>query len=1201
MSYRYHIFLLLFLTLWGIGAFCQGNIEFVENKGQWDSRVSFMGQAGNGAFFIHRNGFTVLQHNAEDVEMLHELYHLRTFKGKKLSRDLQLTLRSHAYRVSFVNANFKAIQVVPDKPLETYDNYFIGNDPSKWASHCRIFQGVTVSNIYPNVDVRYYSDAGVMKYDFIVHPGGNVSDIALKYEGADHLVMKNRDLVIGTSVGDNRELAPFTYQPTEEGRQQVDAKFSLKDNIVHFIVRDYDKSKTLVIDPALIFCSFTGSAADNWGFTATYGPDGSMFGGGIVFGQGFPVSPGAFQTAFGGGRLGGFGSGFDIGIIKLSSDGTKRLFATYLGGDGNDFPQSLITDPQGELIVAGRSDSPNFPGTLIGSGGSFDIILTKFNVNGTAIIGSTKIGGAGDDGANITAYGTGATSLQRNYGDEARSEVNLDGAGNIYLASCTQSDTFPIVNGFQTVKKGAQDGVVLKLTPDLSTLLFSTYLGGSGNDAAYVLSIDPLNSNIYVAGGTESADMPGTPPGASNPPGNIGPASHGSIDGFVSIISNNGSTLIKTAYIGTGAIDQIYGIQFDKSGFPYIMGQTMGTWTIVNATWSQPNGKQFICKLKPDLSAFVYATVFGKGLRDPDISPVAFLVDRCENVYLSGWGGIVNPAYPSAGVSGLPITAGAIKRTPDVQDGLGSDFYFFVLKKDASAQLYGSFFGQNGPLVDHVDGGTSRFDKNGVIYQAICANCNRQVPFPTTPGVWAPTNGAVNSGAQCNLAMVKIAFDLSGVRGHIQSSINGHVRDTTGCVPLTVDFRDTIQVAKSYDWNFGDGSAVQHTTAPTVSHTYNSTGVFQVMMIAIDSATCNIRDTSYLNIKVGDQKALIDFTPVKLNPCDQFKYRFDNVSVAPGSLPFAGQTFVWDFGDQTPRVPAGTESVFHTYASPGTYTVKLILSDDRYCNSPDSVVKTLRVAALVQAKFLTPPNGCAPYTAQFDNQSAGGEQFTWNFGDGTTSNDVNPSHLYQSTGTYTISLVAYDSATCNKIDSTSQTITVYGKPTADFTATPQPPVKNTPISFANLSSPDAIGFKWSFGDGDTLTTTTRDLVQHEYNVTGTFQACLIAFNPAGCADTACKTVTTLVVPAVDVPNAFTPLSGGINSVVYVRGYGIAKMKFSIYARWGEKVFETADKHIGWDGRFKGQMLPMDVYAYTLEVQFTNGTRTVKKGDITLIR
>jgi gliding motility-associated-like protein len=237
----------------------------------------------------------------------------------------------------------------------------------------------------------------------------------------------------------------------------------------------------------------------------------------------------------------------------------------------------------------------------------------------------------------------------------------------------------------------------------------------------------------------------------------------------------------------------------------------------------------------------------------------------------------------------------------------------------------------------------------------------------------------------------------------------------------------------------------------------------------------------------------------------------------------------------------------------------------------------------------------------FTNTSLAGQSFQWNFGDGATSTAINPTHLYSVPGTYVVSLVANDPGTCNLIDSITLTIVVADKPTADFSFAPDPPVENTPTTFTNLSSPDAIRFIWYFGDGDSLKTTSRLPVSHQYNATGTFNACLIAFNATGCPDSVCKPVSAIVIPAVDVPNAFTPLSGGINSVVFVKGFGITKLRFIIWNRWGQKVFETNDKNIGWDGKFNGAVQPMDVYAYTLEVEFFDGKHATKKGDLTLIR
>ncbi|MGI8600768.1 MAG: PKD domain-containing protein [Chitinophagaceae bacterium] len=1155
-----------------------------------------MGQVPGGAMFIHSKGYTVLQHNSQDLEELRAAMHGHIHGDESKAKGISKSIRSHAYNVEFLNANPAPI-VIADKALPGFSNYFIGNDPSKWATECRTFQGITVQNLYPSIDLRYYTDDGLLKYDLIVKPGADLSKVAMRYNGVEKLEIRNKILNVKTSVGDLQELEPFTYQSTEKGRKQVTNKYVIKNNIVRFDVKDYDKRSNLIIDPTWIFTSFAGgNPAANWGFTATYGPDGSMFGGGIVQGQGFPVSTGAIQSIFAGGD-------WDIGVIKLSADGSTRMYATYIGGRGIEQPHSLVVDQQGNLVIAGRTNSAEYPTTgavgTIGPGGGYDIVVTKLNATGTALIGSKKIGGTLNDGVNISTSRA-RSSLQYNYGDDGRSEVIVDAAGNIYLASSTQSGSsdpavgFPIVGGFQsTFGGGQQDGVLLKFPPDVSALTFSSFLGGSDNDAAYVLSLHPANGNIYVAGGTESGNFPGVN-GTS-----LYSSKQGGIDGFVSIVSNNGSSLIRSTFMGTSGMDQVFGIQFDRLGFPYVMGQTTGVWPIRNAAWSQTNGKQFIAKLEPNLSNFVYSTVFGSGGVMPDISPVAFLVDRCENVYVSGWGGpIEQGGFNLAGTSGLTATSDALiappRTSPSQTDG--KDFYFFVLKKNASEQLYGSFYGQFQGYTDHVDGGTSRFDANGVIYQAICANCGGG-SFPVTPGAWATSH----QSAQCNLAMVKIEFDLAGVRSAIQSIINGVPRDTAGCVPLTVNFRDTALNAVRYEWDFGDGSPMVTTTLPDTSHEYTAVGTYRVMLVAIDPNSCNLRDTSYLNIRVGDIQALPDFSFSKLEPCDSFRFRFDNQSIAPPTVPFQPNSFTWDFGDGSPLVVAGTNSVTHSYRSAGTYNVRLFLNDENYCNAPDSIVKQVRVAANVKAGFTLPPDGCEPFTTTFENTSEAGSRFIWTFGDGTTSTEVSPTHTF-SAGTYTIKLVAIDSATCNLIDSTSATLNVFAKPTAAFDiASPQPPPVNTAITFTNSSSADAVRFKWLFGDGDSLVTISRGPIEHEFNATNTFEVLLIAYNSNGCSDTARRLVTAIVEPAVDVPNAFTPLSGDINSVVIVRGYAIGKMKFIIWNRWGQKVFETENSKQGWDGRYKGAVQPMDVYVYTLEVEFTDGTKAVKKGDITLIR
>ncbi len=1219
------------------------NLEFVENKGQWDSLVRFRAEMTTGYFFLQRNGFTVLQHDTNDLKRIRRMLHgelpagvVPSASGKTVSfykpggsppaagynnggaagNGDPYLLHSHSYRVSFVGANDKVV-ISPEKITTSYSNYFVG-DRSQWRTQTRTYQGVVYKDIYPGIDLHYYSDAGLLKYDLVVHPGADPNQIVLRYQGQNKLSIKKGEVLVQTSVGTVKELEPRSYQLNTQGRVPVSCSYYMPDaNTIRFKVKDYSPDATLVIDPTEVFCSFTGSRSDNWGYTATYDNSGNFYVGGIVInytdfsGNEYLVTPGAFQSTFqgGDGSEGSYTGGvydFDVAIMKFNSSGSAVLFATYLGGSGDEQPHSMICDPQGDLIVTGRTTSPDFPTdnshtTNVG-GGSFDVFITKFNPTGTGIIGSMKIGGSGSDGVNYKPKYVlpldGTQQLRLSYGDDGRGEVILDAANNIYVATCTQSTDFPTTPGaFQMASGGGQDGVIIKTSPDARTLLGASYLGGSGTDAAFVLALDTINNNIYVGGGTMSNNFPGVGNGTV-----IGPSFAGTADGFVSIVSNDLTTLVKSSYFsgGTGSTSMVYGIEFDKSGFPYIMGTTTGSWTVTNAAFSQPNGRQFISKLQPDLSAYVYSTTFGKGDTYPDISPTAFLVDRCENVYVSGWGGGINQSekYNNSRTTGLPVTANALQKTTD-----GDDFYFFVLQKNAASQLYGSFFGQpNGNLGDHVDGGTSRFDKQGVIYQAICANCYGPAGiFPTTPGAIYRQNG---TGVQaCNEAAVKISFNFAGVSAGLKLSLQGR-GDSVGCTPLLVGMQDTVRNAKSYIWDFGDGSR-DTTTDYSLEHSYTNVGVYTVALVAIDSNSCNVADTVYKSVTVKNNPATLAFDISKLLPCTSFNYAFDNESThTPASPPFTPISFLWNFGDGSPQVSAGLGITDHSYNAPGPYTVSLILVDTNYCNYPDTLTRPFYVAQNVKADFTTPPFGCAPYTAVFNNTSIAGSKFYWDFGDGSgiDSVDVSPSHLYTVIGNYTIHLTAVDSNTCNIVSDTSITIDVQGKPKAGFTYSPIAPIANTPTVFSDASLPSPLAkYQWFFGDGTSETRPTPDTVVHQYERTDTFQVCLIVTNQSGCTDTTCQVVAALVNPLLDVPNAFTPGRFGENGIVKVVGFGITHLVFRIYNRWGQMVFESNDPNIGWDGTYKGTLQPMDVYGYTLEAQFFNGTRATKKGDITLIR
>lgn len=1197
-------------------------LMFTQNKGQWEGDFLYKTDFGGGAVFLKKNGFRFLLQNKEDKENLSKkvhghahaiqdtIIHLdpsggHSYKGTATAKssssnpdnggdggsgggttpDNLPAVRGHAYEVSFVNASANP-DIAGEKAAESYSNYLIGNDPSRYQSNVKSFQLVNYRSLYNGIDMQVYSEAGVLKYDLIVQPGADPSVIQLEYTGINKLEVRKEQLVITTSVGTVTEQMPFAYQYIDNQRVSVKVSYVVNGNKLRYkISGKYNSAYPLVIDPSYIFSTISGSVPDNWGFTATYDDAGNFYGGGIVFNVGYPVTTGAVQSTYAGG-------GFDIGISKFTSNGRALTYATYIGGGGKDQPHSLFVDPAGNLVISGRTTSSDYPPntkTIVGTSGGWDIAVTKINATGTGIIGTVIMASPGDDGMNIREERSGGASvLLRNYGDDARSEVVIDDAGSIYVASCTRSDKFPVTAGvFQGTFGGVQDGVLMKIDQNCSALIWASYIGGSREDAAYVLALN--GGSIYVAGGTASNNFPirGTPL--------YGAYRGGICDGFVAHVSGDGTTILQSTYMGaeTVAADQVYGIQLDSRGYVYIMGTTEGTWPIVQpagtATFYNDNSKQFIAKLQPDLSAFVYSTTFGKDAATPSISPVAFLVDRCENVYVSGWGGGIDSDYPNSNTSGLPMK-NPLQRTTDSQD-----FYFFVLQRDATDILFGSYFGGNGTY-EHVDGGTSRFDRNGVIYQGICAWCRAEGAtfrprYPTTPGAYA-----TSAPDACNLGALKIAFNLDGVKAGIKTL----ERRTNYCVPATITFIDTTGTpAQTWTWNFGDGSPQVTGTNDTIQHTYQNSGNYTVTLVKCDPSSCNSCDTATLELRIRTDEALFNMTATRLPPCEALNYQFDLIQTSTPK-PYQNNSFVLNFGDNTPSVTVGPSNFpyTHQYQVEGVYNATLTLVDTNYCNAPHVDTVVLRVAANVVASFVAPDSTCVPATITFENNTLGGETFAWDFDDGTTSTEVSPVHVYNNPGTYNVHLTVVDNNTCNVTDDTTIVVRVFAPPIAGFSYTPATPVENMPTTFQNQSSPDALSFVWEFGDGQGSTVVNP---VHQYNKTGVYDVYLIATNAAGCQDTAMKQVSAIIIPLFDIPSAFSPNNDGVNDVFLVKGFGIAKFNMKIFNRWGQLMFETNDPAAGWDGRFKGAVQPMDAYAFVINVEFSDGTAASKNGSVTLLR
>ncbi len=1056
MPKKYFIFFILFIYLsFSLQAFndTPTYINYIKNSGQWDSKILYEGNFKGGKVFLEKNAFTYLFYPQDGLNKLHP-HQKNTQANQKSSAKDGITLNFHTVRMEFLGCEPNATTSQADKQ-PFYHNYYLGKDESKWVSHVPVSTHVLYNGLYNGISLNTFSRANDVRYDFTVNPNADASVIKLKFTGQNNLSIKDGKLIIGTSVGDMVQEAPYTYQQTDGRLEKIACKYVIEKDIICIkITGNYNHNLPLVIDPTLVFATFSGSTADNWGMSASYDNQGGGYTAGICFATsntGYVLTPGAFQQTFGGGVVNNTYTymGFDIVTSKFDPTGSQLLFSTYLGGSDNEQPQSIIVDNNNDLIIYGRSYSSNFPVTNgaydVSLNGGSDIIITKFNPTGTALIASTFIGGSADDGVNITANEMTLGSLKYNYADDARGDIILDVNNNVYIASCTQSTNFPVTSGcFQSSNHGMQDGCVFKLNASLSSLMWSTYLGGNDDDAAYNLAVDNGNS-VYVTGGTESSNFPVTP-------GALHSSYIGNIDGFLTHISSTGNAVLQSTYIGTSGYDQSYFVQLDNTNNVYIYGQTSGGYPVTAGVYSNANSGQFIHEFNSTLSSTIFSTVFGTGQGVPDIAPSAFLVDKCRNIYISGWGGSLGGFNrANSTTNGLPITSNAFQSTTD-----GMDFYFMVLQPNAASLWYATYFGGDFGSEEHVDGGTSRFDKTGVIYQAICEGCGANSDMPTTPNAWSTTNNSNN----CNNALVKFSFNL--VQTVASLAINPS--SATGCAPFPVSFTNQSQNATLYSWHFGDGDT---STSISPAHIYTMPGTYTVTLSAKDTATCNILDTMVAVITVN-------IPPI---------ITVSNATVCVGSnatLTASGaSTYTWSTGNHT-------ASISQSPTVTTTYTVTAGINGCVNTATANIVINALPVLTV------NSPTICAGNAATLT--AGGATTYTWNTTATSSSIIVNPviTTIYTVTGT--------DNNSCkNKI---TTTVTVTPSPVITI-----PPANACIGSTATITASGAITYTWNTGS-ISPSIVISPTVSTNYSVTGT--------NTLGCISTKSVTLQVHALPIISV-------------------------------------------------------------------------------------
>jgi gliding motility-associated-like protein len=992
----------------------------LENKGQWPKGVLFQLKTNGGKLWIQQRKMIF---HLQDYSALHHAH-----SGKETAsyhKDIRETL----VHINFLGSN-ETHEIQKINPTKHYYNYFKGNDSTKWASNVHGYEYIQLNDIYKGINLKVLGHSEQVKYEFHVNPEIDPSVIKLNYSGQKSISIDTKgNLVIETELGKIIEQKPYAYQLINGKETKVRCQFNLDGNNLSFRIGRYNPKYILVIDPVLIFATFVGAKSDNFGMTATYGHDGSAYSGGIIYGNDYPTPDSLAYDINSNFTVSNPAAGIsDVFLSKYSADGKQMIWGTFIGGGNNstgtETVHSMICDKQDNLYFFGATSSKDFPTTneafdksFNGGNNSYktnflyngvhfenlgtDIFVAKISANGHNLLGSTFIGGTENDGVsydvNSLPYDDSNlyNGLTSNYGDQFRGEIMLDDQNNVLVASCTRSSNFPTVSPIQENYAGNQDGVLFKLKSSFDSLIFSTYYGGNQRDACNSVKIDN-SGNIIVVGGTQSNNLKGI----SNTGTWQTTFGGGTVDGFIVKLVPNGDAISSATYVGKSGYDQLFFVEIDRLDNIFVLGQSQGSGAsngngyipIVNALYHNGTSNNFIIKFNPTLTTILNSTRFGKFNESKiHLSPTAFMVDICGNIYVSGWGANI---LQSVKLSGMPITKDAFQSTTD-----GFDFYLFVLKANFNDILYGSYLG--GKIADeHVDGGTSRFDKNGIVYQSVCGGCGGVSDFPTTSGAWSASNNSSN----CNNVIFKFSTGIIPIADF-------KVDQTEGCKGLTVTFDNFSTKNDYYLWDFGNGNIDDSTFEPKI--TYNEAGKYTVYLYVTDSI-CLLTDTAKIEINIYDS--------IKLNlPTSLLECNNKPLKLTPNSFGTA-RNFIWSKNRNmlNPIQNSGDSSI---WIEPDQAAIYFLEANNGFCSKKDSV-QVLFSPPAIAAIAADTSKGCLPLTVTLSNLSVNEDFIQWDFAIGNHGKIINDSTIeFNTKGNYTISLIARDGI-CKNPDTASVKIEV---------------------------------------------------------------------------------------------------------------------------------------------------------------------------------
>ena len=552
-----------------------------------------------------------------------------------------------------------AARLVPGEPLAGTVTRLTGDDPTRWSAGLSTFARVEVRQVWPGVDMVWHGEQRRLEHDMVVAPGVDPAVVALDVEGARSLDLgPGGDLILDLGATPARLARPVVYQDVPGGRREVEGEFNLLGpSRIGFRLGAYAAGLPLVIAPTLVTSTVLGGLGSDSGYAVAVDPQGNTYVTGSTESADFPTSA-PLQTAL---TNTGGGPTSDVFVSKLSPDGSRLVWSTYLGGRGRDTGYAVAVGADGAVYVGGVTESSDFPQarpsqTAYG-GGASDAFMAKIAANGVGVEWSTFLGGTQTDRARGVA---------------------VDAAGNAYLTGSTNSADFPAVNAQQPGPFGADlDAFLAKVPSAGGGLAFATRRGGGNDDHGLAVAVDGQGS-AFVTGDTLSPGFQTVRPLPPSSGGSAGGVAGSFAAAFVAKYNPAGSALVYSTFLGGGDIDQGTAIAVDASGAAYVAGNTSSpnfptVGPLQAAKANEPDA--FVAKVDPPGAALVYSTYFGGSGAD---GANAIAVDRAGAAHVVGTTGSSN--WPTAKA---------------VQGAKGGGDDAFVLKLDSTGRgpLYSSYLG----------------------------------------------------------------------------------------------------------------------------------------------------------------------------------------------------------------------------------------------------------------------------------------------------------------------------------------------------------------------------------------------------------------------------------------------------------------------------------------------------------------------------